>query len=128
MFDNFIKGVSEKVVCEVITEFDSDQDGHLTYDEFLNIFLPAANESARQYVLYNKKQSSGDMVSPQVIKLATKILELEKDMATHKIDARKDFTKHPGFKVEDAFKLISGRYSYITLQQLTQFLEIEGSY
>lgn len=49
-------------------------------------------------------------------------------MATHKIDARKDLTKHSTFKVEDAFKLISGRYSYITLQQLTQFLEAEGSY
>ena len=55
MFDNFIKGVSDKVVCEIITEFDSDQDGHLTYDEFLNVVLPAANESARKYVLYNKK-------------------------------------------------------------------------
>ena len=55
MFDNFIKGVSDKVVCEIITEFDSDQDGHLTYDEFLNVVLPASNESARKYVLYNKK-------------------------------------------------------------------------
>lgn len=128
MFDNFIKGVSDKVVCEIITEFDSDQDGHLTYDEFLNIFLPAANESVRKYVLYNKKQSSSTEVPPQVIKLATKILALEKEMATHKIDARKDLTKHATFNVEDAFKLIAGRYSYITLQQLTQFLEAEGSY
>ena len=24
MFDNFIKHVSEKIVCEIITEFDSD--------------------------------------------------------------------------------------------------------
>jgi len=47
MFDNFIKHVSDKIVCEIITEFDSDQNGCLTYDEFLNIFMPAANENAR---------------------------------------------------------------------------------
>lgn len=47
MFDNFIKHVSDKIVCEIITEFDSDQNGRLTYDEFLNVFMPAANESAR---------------------------------------------------------------------------------
>lgn len=51
MFDNFIKHVSEKVVCEIITEFDSDQNGRLTYDEFLNIFMPAANEGTRSYCL-----------------------------------------------------------------------------
>ena len=47
MFDNFIKHVSDKIVCEIITEFDSDQNGCLTYNEFLNIFMPAANENAR---------------------------------------------------------------------------------
>ena len=47
MFDNFIKNISEKVVCEIITEFDSDQNGHLTFAEFSNVFLPAANEHSR---------------------------------------------------------------------------------
>lgn len=55
MFDNKIKGCSEAICLEIIQEFDSDQDNALMYDEFLNIFLPAANESMRKYCLYNKK-------------------------------------------------------------------------
>lgn len=128
MFDNFVKGASDKIVCEIITEFDSDQDGLLTYDEFLNVFLPAANEAARTYVLYNKKVSRDNEISPQVIKLASKILNLEKDMAIHKIDARNDLARHNGFSAQIAFKMMSGGKKIISLQQLTHFLEIEGNF
>ena len=36
------------VSLEILKEFDSDFDGYLNFQEFLNIFLPAANENLRK--------------------------------------------------------------------------------
>lgn len=49
MFDNGIQGndTNEEIVREIIQEFDTDLDGTLNYDEFLNIFLPSTNEKLR---------------------------------------------------------------------------------
>ena len=85
MFDNKIKGCSEAICLDIIQEFDSDQDNALMYDEFLNIFLPAANESMRKYCLYNKKtrgrytksQLESDSLPSSVVNLSTEILRLE---------------------------------------------------
>ncbi len=41
MVDNLVAGVNIGDCREIIAEFDSNQDGTLNYDEFLNIFLPA---------------------------------------------------------------------------------------
>jgi len=115
MFDNFIKHVSEKIVCEIITEFDSDQNGRLTYDEFLNIFMPAANESARLYCLNGRAQNGRKSVPSVVHKLASRILEAEKNLALAKIETRKELNKNVGFTIEKAFKTVAGRHNCITL-------------
>lgn len=91
MFDNQVKGCSDAIAFEIISEFDSDQDNALMYDEFLNMFLPAANESMRKYCLYNKKSSKkrftkdvleeSDSIPKVVINLAIDILKLEMEMA-----------------------------------------------
>ena len=47
----------------------------MTYDEFLNMLLPAANASARTYCLYNKRHSKKyTEPSREVVKVACKIL------------------------------------------------------
>ena len=54
MFDHSIKGCSSEICNEIITEFDSDFNGSLSYDEFVNIFLPAANETLRDHCLRDR--------------------------------------------------------------------------
>jgi len=46
----------EQVAKEIIREFDSDQEGYLYFQEFLNIFLPATNDDIRQQCIdrYNQ--------------------------------------------------------------------------
>ena len=54
MTDNYIKNSTLEECQAIIAEFDSSQDGILSYDEWLNIFLPAANAGLRDYCLYTK--------------------------------------------------------------------------
>jgi hypothetical protein len=63
----------------VIAEFDSSGDKQLQYDEFLNMMLPAANESLREYVLYGRRGfvDPRSPVEPMVVSIAAKILKGE---------------------------------------------------
>ena len=72
MFDNSVKGASETVCREIITEFDGDLDKTLSFEEFLNIVLPAANEGLRNYCLFHKRQSRPP--SALVEQMASRIL------------------------------------------------------
>lgn len=75
MQSNFIKETTIELAKRIIGEFDSDEDGRMTYDEFLNMLLPAANASARTYCLYNKRHSQKYAEpSREVVKVACKIL------------------------------------------------------
>jgi hypothetical protein len=100
MQSNFIKVTSIEIVTRIIGEFDSDEDGKMTYDEFLNMLIPAANASARTYCLYNKRHSrKHDEPSREVVKVACKILELERDLAAHKMEAQMDLADNDGFTI-----------------------------
>jgi hypothetical protein len=79
MFDNAVKGGTDPVCREIIKEFDGDFDGVLGFDEFLNAFLPAANESLRNFCLFHKRGIP--KYSSLVEQIACRILELEADMA-----------------------------------------------
>ena len=75
MQSNFIKGSTLELARRIIGEYDADEDGRMTYDEFLTMFLPAANASARTYCLYNKRHSQKYAEpSKEVVKAACKIL------------------------------------------------------
>lgn len=111
MYDNYLRNCKDELVDEIISEFDSDLDKCLTYDEFQNVFLPAANESMRSYCLYSKKSKPSDEVPKSVLQLAARILEHELTLARHKIDARKDLKRHQGinFKtVPDGLRTLFG--------------------
>lgn len=47
MQDNLIKGATVEDCEQIISEFDSTLDGHLNFEEFLNVFLPAADYNVR---------------------------------------------------------------------------------
>jgi Ca2+-binding EF-hand superfamily protein len=42
---------NENVCKEIISEYDTDMDGALNYQEFLNLFLPATDERLRKLCL-----------------------------------------------------------------------------
>jgi hypothetical protein len=123
MQSNFIKDTDIRIAKRIIGEYDSDGDGRMTYDEFLTMLLPAANASARTYCLYNKKLSKKHTEpSREVVKVACKILKLERDLVAHKIEAQMDLAQNEGFSVQKAFELIAGRMTKITEEALTEFL------
>jgi Ca2+-binding EF-hand superfamily protein len=52
LFDNGMRdGTNESVCREIISEYDTDLDGELSYQEFLNLFLPATDERLRKLCL-----------------------------------------------------------------------------
>ena len=58
MNDCYVKKPTVEKCQQLISEFDSSQDGTLQYDEFLNIIMPAANQSLRDYCLYGRRVPS----------------------------------------------------------------------
>mmetsp|Transcript_6483 Transcript_6483/g.11002 ORF Transcript_6483/g.11002 Transcript_6483/m.11002 type:complete len:269 (-) Transcript_6483:821-1627(-) len=127
---SFIAGVSEEVVAEIISEFDSDQDCKLSYDEFLNLFLPATNNQLRSYVLYNKKKPSAmklGEVQPGlplgVAALVTRILELERQLAEKKFESRKGLFLHPNFILDKQFDTLTHGRRCLNMMELSVFME-----
>ena len=52
LFDNGMRDGTNETVCrEIISEYDTDLDGELSYQEFLNLFLPATDERLRKLYL-----------------------------------------------------------------------------
>lgn len=86
-----VAGVTIDDASEIIAEFDSTQDGTLNYDEFLNIFLPAADYNLRNVQYYPDPRSSpfniGGMPT-SVPAMAARILEREKTFGNRRRDAR----------------------------------------
>ena len=81
----------DQVTAEILKDFDSDYDGFLSFQEFLNIFLPAANENLRKSCVtrIEKAQQSGDNeskdISTLVLMLSQKIIMYEKSLAFLKL-------------------------------------------
>ena len=68
MFDSGIKGITEAIVKDIVSEYDSDGDKSLSYDEILALFLPSTNEGLRNYCLYNSRKSKGETDIPVEVK------------------------------------------------------------
>jgi|TARA_B110000285_G_C14780447_1_gene448242 hypothetical protein len=64
----------------------------------------------------NGSAQNGRSAVPSVVhKLASRILEAEKNLALAKIEARKEMNKNIGFTIEKAFKTVAGKHNCITL-------------
>ena len=97
--DNYMKHITLEDCQEIVKEFDSSLDGCLNYDEFLNIFLPAANANLRQYCLYHKQvasyyTSNKRPLPVSVTSMAVRILEKEKTLANRRNEIKRDLFKH----------------------------------
>lgn len=95
MKDNLVNDVTLNDCQEIIAEFDSTQDGTLNYDEFLNIFLPAADYNLRNIEYYPDPRSSpfnaGGMPT-SVPAMAARILEREKTFMSRRRESRMAFS------------------------------------
>ena len=99
MTENYVKDVSVKDCLDIIAEFDSSADGLMNYDEFLNVFLPAASMSLREYCLYSKRVPShyNDYRKPlsvAVSSMAVRILDREKQLNRKRLQAKMDLFKN----------------------------------
>ena len=91
MVDNHVLGVTLDDCKDIIAEFDSNQDGTLNYDEFLNIFLPAADYGLRNVQYFPDPRASPFNVMgmpSSVPAMAARILERERTFSQRLRDAR----------------------------------------
>ena len=95
------KGITPAECQEIISEFDTDADGCLSYKEFINLCLPAANERVRKQAL-RRKDGSADLSGVK------KILEMERFLAQTKIEARNALMQIEDFSPEKEFTRITG--------------------
>ena len=129
--DNYIKSSSLEECQTIITEFDSSLDGSLSYDEWLNVFLPAANAGLRDYCLYTKQvasyyTSNARPLPVSVTSMAVRILEKEKGLCNKRNEIKRDLFKHKDHQKLKTFHSISRGQVQITMQDLIMFLEQNG--
>jgi len=93
----------EQVSQEIITEFDTDMDGALNYQEFLNVFLPSTNENLRKLCLSRGVEDTERALSPFTLKLAANIVCYEKSLAFQKLLFRRNLFKVKCFEPYQAF-------------------------
>jgi hypothetical protein len=109
--ENYVKDTTLEECNDIIAEFDSNMDGTMAYDEFLNCFLPAANISLRDYCIYSKRVASYYNQQPNlpvsVSSMAVRILEREKNMCRKRSEVRMDLFKHKEHQKLRSFHEIS---------------------
>jgi Ca2+-binding EF-hand superfamily protein len=128
--ENYVKDTTLVECKDIIAEFDSNMDGTLAYDEFLNCFLPAANISLREYIIYNKRVASyytqSSTLPISVSSMAVRILEREKNMTRKRNDVRMALFKSKSHQKLKTFNEISRGQLLITMPDLIYFLEENG--
>ena len=109
--ENYVKDTTLGECQDIIAEFDSNLDGTMAYDEFLNCFLPAANISLRDYCLYSRRlpqyYNQQDRFPVSVVSMAVRILEREKNMCRKRAEIRMDLFKHKEHQKLKTFQEIS---------------------
>lgn len=129
MGDNLVAGVKVDDCQEIIAEFDSTQDGTLSYDEFLNIFLPAADYNLRNVEYYPDPRSSPFNVEgmpSSVPAMAARILDRERSFMQRRREARMALASVTPGDINKIFRDISRGHSDIQMQDLIWFLDTNG--
>ena len=91
------------VVQEVIKEFDCDADGALSYQECLNIFLPATSEEMRRACAERSTEHEPDTL---VLLLASKIVRYETSLAFQKLLYRRLMANDKEFDLQCAYNTL----------------------
>lgn len=127
---NYVKDTTLEECQDIIAEFDSNMDGTMAYDEFLNCFLPAANISLRDYCIYSKRVPSYYNEQPSlpvsVSSMAVRILEREKNMCRKRSEVRMNLFKNKEHQKLRTFQEISRGQTLITMPDLIVYLENNG--
>ena len=129
MVDNGVLGVTLDDCKDIIAEFDSNQDGTLNYDEFLNIFLPAADYGLRNVQYFPDPRASPFNVlgmPPSVPAMAARILERERTFSHRLRDARIALNVVSAQDMNSIFRDISRGHPDIQMQDLIWFLDVNG--
>ena len=130
MTDNNIKDATVENCQAIIAEYDGSGDKSMQYDEFLNMVMPAANESLREYAMYGRRGYVDPRapLSGLVSNLASKLLGAEVTMQNDREAGKKDLAGNPDYNKYQAFNQISRGRQEISMYDLTQYLEIYGFY
>jgi len=132
MIDNYSKNITVDDCQAVIDEFDSSGDHTMQYLEFQNIFLPAANQSLRDYCLYRRVPSYyNDPSKPlavSVSSLAIRILEAEIRYAKVATSSKRELFKHVDHQRHKTFHDLSRGLTQISMSDLIFYLENNGFY
>ena len=84
---------------------DVDGDGRVSYQEYLNIFLPATSEEMRKACTRRNTETEPDTL---VLLLASKILRYEKSLAFQKLLYRQMLAEDEEFDVQTAYETLCG--------------------
>lgn len=129
MVDNLVAGINIDDCREIIAEFDSNQDGTLNYDEFLNIFLPAADYNLRNVQYHPDPRMSpfnvGGMPT-SVPSMAARILDRERTFMQRRREARMALSVVSPGDLNRIFRDIAKGYTDIQMQDLIWFLDCNG--
>lgn len=131
LLDNQLVDVTVAECQDIITEFDSTADGTMSYEEFLNVFLPATNPSLRDYCLYGYRgvsnyRSQSAELPISISSVAVRILEREKNLCKNRNALKLQLARHADFENAKSFDLISRGNRYIEMIDLIYFLEGNG--
>jgi Ca2+-binding EF-hand superfamily protein len=131
MAENYVKDIEVQQCQDIIAEFDSSQDGLMNYDEFLNIVLPAASMSLREYCLYSKRVPSyyndpNKPLSVAVSSMVVRILERERNLSKKRSEARMALFKNQDHQKLKTFHSISRGQTAISMSDLIYYLEQNG--
>lgn len=131
MAENYVKDIDVQQCQDIIAEFDSSQDGLMNYDEFLNIVLPAASMSLREYCLYSKRVPSyyndpNKPLSVAVSSMVVRILERERNLSKKRSEARMALFKNQDHQKLKTFHSISRGQTAISMSDLIYYLEQNG--
>jgi Ca2+-binding EF-hand superfamily protein len=116
----------------IIREYDADQDGSLSLEEFCQIILPATNESMRKLALsrnhskYNYRiRGDGQFEVENSICL---LLENELRFVKRREEIKKELLKRDDFIKSKIFQEMSHGEEHIKLDDLIAFLEKNAFY
>lgn len=121
----------QHIVEALIDEFDGDTTKTLTYDEFCQMVLPAANSGLRSLAIGRRESPYFRPSAPlpyEVISLLVRLLDKELSFHRQRADAIEALSKHEDFDRRKAYESITRGYHSICMPDLIAFLEKNGFY
>jgi Ca2+-binding EF-hand superfamily protein len=119
--------IEEQYIRSLIHTYDKDGDYNLNFSEFLNIILPVKNKSLKEKLLLLLKEKSDkniyDILPKEIIILFNELIKEELFFSKTSLYAIKRIYDSPEFTTYDVFIDIVKNESYITKENLSNFLE-----